>query len=358
MTSPDTPLNVGLIGYGLGGATFHAPFITITPGLHLSAVMTSDPARRAAVAERYPDARLAKDLAELLGGTPKLDLISISSPNATHFPLARAALEAGMHVVVDKPFAATAAQAREISALAARVGRIAIPFQNRRWDGDFRTLQRLIWKGSLGVVHRFESRFDRWRTTAKAGWARPDAHERAEDIVYDLGTHLIDQALVLFGPVTSVFAEMDHRNPDVVTVDDAFIALTHENGTRSHLYMSTTAGIAGPRMSVYGSRGAYMKYGLDVQEDILRAGGTPGAANWGEEPEDRWGTLGAGAVSERVPTLPGAYQEFYAGVARAIREGAPPPVAIADVAAGLDIIEAAQRSVATKQVVTLPQNNI
>src|SRR5512140_2158750 len=152
MTSTGQPLNVGLIGYGLGGATFHAPFIAITPGLHLSAVMTSDPARRAAVAARYPDARLANNLDELLGTTPKLDLISISSPNATHFPLAHAALEAGAHVVVDKPFAATAAQAREIETLAARVGRIAIPFQNRRWDGDFLTLQQLIANGSLGAV--------------------------------------------------------------------------------------------------------------------------------------------------------------------------------------------------------------
>lgn len=358
MTSTGQPLNVGLIGYGLGGATFHAPFITITPGLRLSAVMTSDPARRAAVAERYRDARLANDLNELLGGTPKLDLIAISSPNATHVPLAHAALQAGAHVVVDKPFAATAAQAREIEALAKRVGRMAIPFQNRRWDGDFLTLQSLIHDGSLGTVHRFESRFDRWRLVAKAGWARPDARERGEDIVYDLGTHLIDQALLLFGPVASVYAELDRRNPEVVTVDDAFIALSHTSGTRSHLHMSTRAGVAGPRMSVCGSRGAYVKFGLDVQEDILRAGGHPGTPNWGEEPQERWGTLGAGPNIERVPTLPGAYQEFYAGIARAIRDGAPPPVAIADVAAGLDVIDAAHRSAATGAVVALPQTVI
>ena len=353
MVNTDRTLNVGLIGYGLGGATFHAPFISITPGLHLSAVMTSDPARRAAVVERYSHVRLASDLDELLGGTPKLDLISISSPNATHFPLARAALEAGAHVVVDKPFAATVAQAREIEALAARVGRIAIPFQNRRWDGDFLTVQQLMRDGKLGSVHRFESRFERWRPIPKAGWCRPDAAERAEDILYDLGTHLIDQALVLFGPVASVYAELDVRNPEVVTIDDAFIALTHVSGVLTHLYTTTTAGILGARMNVFGSRGAYVKFGLDPQEDILRAGGRPGTPHWGEEPKERWGSLGAGPVSERVPTVPGAYQEFYAGVARATREGAAPPVLISEVAAGLEIIEAANKSSRHKEIVVL-----
>ena len=170
-------LNVGLIGFGLGGSTFHAPFISITPGLRLAAVMTSDPARRTAAEQQYPDATVVPDLPSLLA--LKLDLIAISSPNATHFPLARAALEAGAHVVVDKPFATTAARARELGAFAKRVGRIAFPFQNRRWDGDFRTLQLLIKEGVLGSVYRFESRFDRWRPVPKPGWCRPDASERS-----------------------------------------------------------------------------------------------------------------------------------------------------------------------------------
>jgi predicted dehydrogenase len=209
----------------------------------------------------------------------------------------------------------------------------------------------LISNGALGDVHRFESRFDRWRPVPKPGWCRPDAKERAEDIVHDLGTHLIDQALVLFGPVTHVYAELDRRHPDVVTFDDAFIALMHGNGVRSHLHMTTMAGVPGPRMHVFGSRAAYVKHGLDVQEDVLRAGGRPGSTSWGEESQERWGTLGAGAAIERVPTLPGAYSEFYAGVARAILEGAPPPVTVADVANGLDIIEAAFMSAERGQTV-------
>ncbi|MEP6732248.1 MAG: Gfo/Idh/MocA family oxidoreductase [bacterium] len=353
MANADRILNAGVIGYGLGGATFHAPFIAITPGMRLSAIMTSDPARRAAAAERYPDTRIASSFDELVGGPTKLDLIAISTPNATHVPLARAALEAGAHVVVDKPFATSAKEAREIEALAARVGRSAFPFQNRRWDGDFLTLIQLISNGSLGDVQRFESRFDRWRPIAKPGWTRPDARERAEDVLYDLGTHLIDQALVLFGPVVSVYAELECRNKDVVTFDDMFLALTHVSGVRTHLHSTMTAGIARPRMNVFGSKAAYVKYGVDIQEEVLRAGARPGTPNWGEEPEDRWGTLGSGGAVERVPTLPGAYQEFYAGVARAIFDGAPPPVPIADVAAGLAIIEAAYLSAAQREVVTL-----
>jgi scyllo-inositol 2-dehydrogenase (NADP+) len=349
----DHPAEVGLIGFGLGGATFHAPFISSTPGLRLAAVMTGDSARRRAVEQHYPDARVVGDVDALLALTPSLDLIAISSPNDSHYPLAHAALEAGKHVVVDKPFAGTAAHARELGALAVRVGKLAMPFHNRRWDGDFLTLRQLIRDGALGDVFRFESRFDRWRPTPKPGWCRPDARAHAENIVHDIATHLVDQALVLFGPATSVYAELTRRHSDVVTCDDAFVALMHASGVRSHLYMSAMAGQPGPRMSVFGSRAAYMKHGLDVQEDALRAGMRPGDASYGEEPPDRWGTLAGPGISERVPTIAGAYPEFYKGVARAIREKVPPPVSVADAVSGLEIIEAAFLSDERKEVVSL-----
>ena len=352
-TSSDHPTEVGLIGFGLGGATFHAPFISSTPGLRLAAVMTSDPARRRAVAEEYSGARVVDSVDALLALTPALELIAISTPNASHYPLARAALEAGRHVVVDKPFAGTSAQARELVAIAARVGTLAMPFQNRRWDGDFLTLQLLLREHALGDVFRYESRFDRWRAAPKPGWTRSDAPDRAEDILHDIATHLVDQALVVFGPVLRVYAELTRRHPDVVTCDDAFIALTHANGVSSHLYMSAMAGQPGPRMSVFGSRAAYVKHGLDVQEDALRAGTRPGDAAYGVEPPDRWGMLGGPGISERVPTIRGAYPEFYLGVARAMRDGAPPPVPVADVIAGLEIVEAAFLSSERTQVVSL-----
>ena len=355
MTSSESgrATNVGLIGYGLGGATFHAPFIAATPGLHLAAVMTSDPARRQGVEERYRGTTVVAGIEELLSLAPRLELIAISSPNASHYPLAKAALEAGRHVVVDKPFSVTSVQARELGEIAKANGVLAIPFQNRRWDGDFLTVRKLIAEDRLGQVFRFESRFDRWRGEPKPGWMRADWADRAEDIVHDIATHLIDQALVLFGSVTHVYAELTARRAGVVSFDDAFLALTHASGVSAHLYMSASAGQAGPRMSVFGGKGAYLKYGLDVQEDALRGGMRPGDAGYGEESRERWGTLVGPGVSEVVPTVAGAYPSFYAGVARAIRDGAAPPVPVADVVAGLEIIEAAFVSNARRQVVVL-----
>jgi scyllo-inositol 2-dehydrogenase (NADP+) len=355
MTSPASapPTEVGLIGFGLGGATFHAPFIAATPGLHLAAVMTSDPTRRQGVEARYPGTAVVGTIEELLASAPRVELIAISSPNASHYPLARAALEAGRHVVVDKPFAVTSAQARELGEIAKAKGVRAMPFQNRRWDGDFLTVRKLIADEKLGQVFRFESRFDRWRGEPKPGWMRADWGERAENIVHDIATHLIDQALVLFGPVTHVYAELVARRAGVVSCDDAFLALTHANGVSSHLYMSASAGQAGPRMSVFAGKGAYLKYGLDGQEDALKGGMRPTDPLYGEEPREKWGTLVGPAVNEVVPTVAGAYPSFYAGVARAIREGAAPPVSVGEVVAGLEIIEAAFVSNERKQVVKL-----
>ena len=342
--STDRMLEVGLIGYGLGGSAFHAPWISTTPGMRLAAVMTSDASRANAAQAKFADLKIVSSLEGLLAITPRLDVIAISTPNATHYPLARQVLEAGRHVTVDKPFASSAAEARELEAIATKHGVIAFPFQNRRWDGDFLTLQQLIREGKLGRIHRFESRFDRWRPIPKPGWTRPDAAERFEDILYDLATHLIDQSLVLFGPVANVYAEVNRVHPDVVTTDDAFLALTHENGVISHLYMTSNAGQSEPRLSVYGSNGAYLKYGLDIQEDALRAGTMPGSPGWGEEAEAQWGTFAAGPHIERIPTMTASYAPYYAGVAAAIREGAPPPVTVADVATGLEIISAARQS--------------
>lgn len=346
-------LNVGLIGYGLGGMAFHAPFISTTPGLRLAAVVTSQPARRHEVEQRYPGTTVVADLAALLALTPRIDLVAISSPNATHAPLARQVIAAGRHVVVDKPFAATAAEAREVGALAAAAGVTAFPFQNRRWDGDYLTLRKLMDEGRIGDIHRFESRFDRWRPIRKPGWCRPDAVAAVENIVHDLGTHLIDQALQLFGPVERVYAELRQIDPAVVTSDEMFIALTHANGTRSHLSSTMSAGIQAPRYHAYGTRGAYVKHGVDPQETSLKAGILPGTPGYGVEPEALWGTFASGDTPQPVPTEIGNYSPYYAGVARAILEGAPPPVKVEEVAAGLDIIDAAFESNRTGNVVRL-----
>ena len=345
------PLQVALIGYGLGGSAFHAPLISAAPGLQLAVVVTRDPERRARIERRYPDARVVADVEAIWQMPGALDLVVVSSPNATHVPYARTALEAGLHVVVDKPFAPSVAEARAIGALATSVGRLAIPFHNRRWDGDFLTVQRLARDGALGTIHRFESRFERLRATAKPGWTLADAAERGEGIVLDIGSHLIDQALQLFGPVTDVHAELARRHPLVVVEDEAFLSLAHASGVRSHLYMSAAAAQSGARLSVWGARAAYVKHGLDPQEDALRAGAIPDAADWGAEPRERWGMLGTTTERASHPTLHGAYPAFYAGVERAIRVGGAAPVLVADAVATLEVIEAAFRSAREQRVV-------
>jgi predicted dehydrogenase len=373
MTGTDTrsPLRVGLVGYGLAGSVFHAPLIAATEGLALDTIVTSNPERREqARAEFGDDMRFAASPDELWKRAGELDLIVIASPNKTHVPLATAALKAGLPVVVDKPIAGTAAEARELAALAEERGLLLSVFQNRRWDNDFLTLQQLIADGELGDVQRFESRFERWRPQLKGGWRESGDPEEIGGLLYDLGSHVVDQALTLFGPVVRVYAEADVRRPGAQTDDDTFIALTHANGVRSHLYMSATTAQLGPRLRVLGSTAGYVKYGLDPQEADLRDDKrpTPGKS-WGVEPKSLWGRIGAGGTSQGeasggespltgmgspqgeargegspVETVPGDYPAYYAGIATALRDGTPPPVTAHEAAAALDVLEAARRS--------------
>ncbi|MFI6011400.1 Gfo/Idh/MocA family oxidoreductase [Streptomyces sp. NPDC051243] len=345
------PLRVGLIGYGLAGSVFHAPLIATTEGLTLDTVVTSNLERQKQARAEHPDAHLAATPEDLFARAADLDLVVIASPNKTHVPLATAALKAGLPVVVDKPIAGTATEARELAALAEERGLLLSVFQNRRWDNDFLTLRRLLAEGELGDVWRFESRFERWRPQLKGGWRESGAPEEIGGLLYDLGSHVVDQALVLFGPVTQVYAEADTRRPGAETDDDTFIALTHAGGVRSHLYVSATTAQLGPRFRVLGSKAGYVKYGLDPQEAALREGQRPGtaAADWGTEPESMWGRVGSGESpltggGRAEPTLPGDYPAYYAAVAKALLDGGPNPVTALEAAAALDVLEAARRS--------------
>jgi predicted dehydrogenase len=335
-------LRAGVIGYGLGGAAFHAPFIAATPGLELSAIVTRDADRQRAAARKYPGVHIVDDVAKFWSGSLGLDLVAISTPNRTHVPLALAAIAAGLHVVVDKPLAPSASEARAVGEAARQRGVLIVPFQNRRWDGDFLTLRRLLSEGAIGEPMRFESRFERWRPVPTRGWRERGARDEAGGLLFDLGSHLIDQALVLFGPVRDVYAHFDRRRPGVEADDDTFVALTHTSGVRSHLYMSAVAAQAAPRFRLLGRSGAFTKWGLDVQEDALRAGTRPGGPDWGSEPEERWGTLGIDGQLQRVPTARGDYGAFYAALARAIRVEGPTPVDVDDAIAMLEVIEAAR----------------
>lgn len=351
MTGTASPVRVGLVGYGLAGSVFHAPLIAATEGLVLDTVVTSNPDRQEQARGEFPDVRFASTPDELWERADELDLIVIASPNKTHVPVATAALRAGLPVVVDKPIAGTAAQARELAALADERGLLLSVFQNRRWDNDFRTLAQLLAQGTLGEVWRFESRFERWRPKPKGGWRESGSPEEIGGLLYDLGSHVVDQALTLFGPARQVYAEAVVRRDGAEADDDTFIAITHTNGVRSHLYVSATAAQLGPRFRVLGSQAGYVKYGLDPQEAALREGRRPAAdgQDWGVEPESMWGTVGAGESpltggGRPEPTLPGDYPAYYAAISAALREGGENPVTALQAADALAVLEAARRS--------------
>ncbi|MGS2618602.1 Gfo/Idh/MocA family oxidoreductase [Micromonospora sp. LZ34] len=348
-----TPLRVGLLGYGIAGRVFHAPLIAATPGLRLEVVVTRDPQRRDQVRQDHPDARLVDDVEQLWRSPDALDLVVVATPNRQHVPMARAAVAAGLAVVVDKPLAATAAQGRDLVDEAGRRGVPLTVFHNRRWDGDFLTARRLVEEGALGKVARFESRFERWRPAIKPGWRELGRPDEAGGTLYDLGAHLVDQAVQLFGPVRSVYAEVNRRRPGAQVDDDAFVALTHTNGIRSHLWMTALAAQLGPRLRILGDRAAYTSYGLDVQEAALRDGGRPGTPGWGEVPPERYGQLGVDGDLRPVPTEPGRYQNFYQQVVAALRDGAPMPVDPYDAVDTVALIELAHLSAVEGTVLTV-----
>jgi scyllo-inositol 2-dehydrogenase (NADP+) len=333
---------VAVLGYGLAGRFFHAPFIATTPGLELTAVVTGDEERRAQALRDYPGVAVFDSAEEVWARAEELDLVVVATPNRVHVPLALAAFEAGLPVVVDKPLAPSAEEGRTLVEAARERGSMLTVFQNRRWDGDYLTVKRLLGDGALGKAHRFESRFERWRPELAGTW-----RERAEEaggLLLDLGSHLVDQALQLFGPVESVYAEVDVRRPGAEVDDDVFLALEHASGVRSHLWMSALAGQRGPRFRVLGDRAAFVKSGLDLQEDALRAGRRAGEPGWGEEPRESWGRIGVEGDVREVQTEPGNYGAFYEGVAASLRDGEPPPVDPADAVAVLELLEKARAS--------------
>jgi predicted dehydrogenase len=337
-------MRTALVGYGLGGAAFHAPFISTTPGLTLTAIVTSNPDRQTEAASRYPTAELIPSPDDVWRRADEFDLVVITTPNRFHAEHARTALEHGLNAVVDKPFAPSAAAARDLTELAAQRGLLLAPFHNRRWDGDFRTVARLLSENALGNVHRFESRFERWRPQVKDSWKESGDPADLGSIVFDLGTHLVDQSIALFGRPTTVYAEIRTLRPTAQAHDDAFIALTHPSGVVSHLWASALAASLGPRFRVLGDRSAYVKYGMDPQEDALKAGETPGGEGWGEDPVDQWGLLD----QQPVHTEPGSYQDFYAAIATG-----EAPVPTTDAITGLEVLEAAFESANTGTTIHL-----
>ena len=344
-TTERLPIRVGVIGFGLAGEVFHAPLIAGIPQMELASIVTSDPGRQQRARAGYPNTAVLADVEQLWSDAREHDIVVIGTPNSSHVALAHRALASGLAVVIDKPMAPTSAQAQRLVEEAEDRGLLLTVFQNRRWDGDYLTVRRLLDEGTLGDVVRFESRFERWRPTVASGaWRERAEPEEAGGLLFDLGAHLIDQAVQAFGPPTHVYAEVERRRPRARVDDDSFVALRHERGTISHLWMSALAAVRGPRMRVLGLEGAFEKRGLDMQEEALGRGMRPGDEGWGREPPDAWGTLQMGDESRLVETEPGAYPDFYRLLAEAFGSGGPPPVDPRDAVLGLRIIEAAFES--------------
>ena len=354
------PIRVAIIGYGLAGSVFHAPLIASTSGMQVAAIVTANPERQEHARRDFPSVVILPTDEDIWRNPSNYDLVVVATPNRLHVPLGIAALSAGLPVVIDKPMAASVADAEQLIAISEQTGKLLTVFQNRRWDNDFLTVRHLIDADLdlLGPITRFESRFERYRAAPRPGaWREFAAPEEAGGLLYDLGSHLIDQVLVLFGMPTSVYAEVGRQRPGAQVDDDTFVALSFPNGVHAHLWMSAVTRIPGPRMRISGLRGTYEKWGLDPQEDALRSGLRPGNPGWGQEPRERWGRLstnvGGMHIDGTVDMLPGAYERYYELLHDALVSAGPPPVSPADAVATLRVIEAAQQSARDGKVVEL-----
>ncbi|MET0251319.1 MAG: oxidoreductase [Novosphingobium sp.] len=337
------PVGVGLIGYGLGGRAFHAPYVEATPGLALRAVVSRDPAK---VHADRPGVAVVPSVEALLAN-PAIDLVIVSSPDDHHAEHALAALGAGRHVVVDKPFATTLDDARDIAKAAERAGRLLTVFHNRRWDADFLTLQRLIGEGALGEVVEFESRFDRWRPVPAAVWkeARPGGSW------LDLGPHLVDQALVLFGRPEAITADLAGLR-DGAPAPDWFHAVLRYPERRVLLHSSKLCAANTLRLAVHGTRGSWIKHGVDTQEAATVAGHPPGGPDWGCDPVEGLLTCSA-EPAVTVANERGDYLGFWKALAAAVHGEGPNPVSAAEALAVMEVLDAGLRSAELRREVVL-----
>jgi predicted dehydrogenase len=338
------PLQVALVGYGFVGKVFHAPLIAAVNGLALHTVVSSN---APAVHADFPTTRVQPTLDAALAD-PAIDLVVIATPNVLHAPQAHTVLDARKHVIVDKPFTVTVAEAEAVIAHAARADRLLSVFHNRRYDSDFLTLRHLIDSGALGDVTQFESHFDRFRLDVRDRW-REKAGPGA-GLWYDLGPHLLDQALLCFGAPIGITADIGMQRDGAETDDYFHVTLRYER-RRVILHASTMMAANDLRYSVHGTRGSFVKMGLDSQEDALKAGRTPGDALWGHD--TRPGTLttvdGDRTSTRIVQGEPGDYRRFYAGVRDAIRGTSPNPVPATEALAVMRLIELGLASAAERR---------
>jgi scyllo-inositol 2-dehydrogenase (NADP+) len=349
----DAAKKVALVGYGFASRTFHAPSLVITPGLHLTKVVSSD---RAKVLADLQAVEVVPKFDEALAD-PEIELVVIATPNQSHFPLAQAALQARKHVVVDKPFTITSQDAAELIRLAAEKERVLSVYQSRRWDGDFLTIKALLAGGLLGDIYSCEIRYDRFRPDVKVRWREQDLP--GSGILYDLGAHLIDQAVQLFGLPKAITADLRNQRPGAKTTD-YFHLLFDYGALQVILHSSCLVKEPGPHFQIHGNRGSFVKYGMDPQEAALLRGERPGPANpnWGKEAAEWYGELTANTggleISKaRIETLPGDYPGFYRQLAASLTGNGPVPVLATEAAKNIELIEKAIQSSQERRTILL-----
>jgi scyllo-inositol 2-dehydrogenase (NADP+) len=336
-------VRVGLIGFGLAGQTFHAPIIRAVPGLELACILERNGSR---AREKYPEVRAVRALEELLADE-SIRLCVIATPNSSHFDLARRCLVAGKDVVVDKPFTTTSAEASELIRLAQEQKRLLTVYQSRRWDGDFKTVRKIVESGVMGRIVEYEARYDRFRPNLKPGDWREQPGP-GSGVLFDLGAHLIDQALLLFGTPQSITATVFCQR-EQAQVDDAFDVGLQYPSLRVLLRARMLAYAPGPHFLIHGAKGSFVKYGMDPQEEPMRRGDIPAGPDWGphwgEEPEEQRGTLAVeGDGTRKVKTEAGDYRGFYANVRDAIVQGTALAVTAEQAARVIRVIELAHQS--------------
>jgi len=346
LAEQENTMKIGLIGYGKGGRFFHAPLLASLPGATFAGVVTRSAERRQALQKDYPKVAAFDSLADLVAAG--IDAVVISTPLASRQALILEAIELGVPVVSDKPFAPNAEDAQALVDVAERRGVLLSVYQNRRWDSDFLTVRKLIDQGVLGRITRFESRVERYSPSSVG-------KESGGGILRDLGSHLVDQALLLFGPAQRVYAELEFATPEKQVDHGFFVSLTHASGVTSHLWGSCLQNAQGPRFRVNGSQGCYTVDGLDGQEAAALAGLSPKSEGerWGVEEHRRWGWFEQGEHRERVASERGCWDEFYRQLQDALMNQGRNPVDAREAVTSTTVLDAARTSALEGRVVAL-----
>ena len=329
----NTPIRTALIGYGSVAEKMHAPLISVCPDLDFVSVVERNGNR---CEEKFPNVRTFRSLDELLEAD-FADLICITTPNEFHFPMAKQCLLAGKHVVVDKPVTIFPHEAEELEQIAKEKNLICSVFHNRRYDGDFRTLQKLVSDQTLGKLVYLESHFDRFRPQVSENWREKNVP--GNGITYDLGSHLIDQVVLLFGKPDSIYANIQKQRKNAVA-DDFFDISLYYSGFKARVTAGVLVNVPTPKFLLLGEKGSYQKFFLDVQEQAFKDGKRPEGDNWGVDPEDRWGKLYLENETKPLPTEKGDYRIFYQNVADAITQGTQLQVTLPQTVVVLKIIGA------------------